>query len=126
MNSLYPRRGIGQTIVKTETIHLSTLDDYCTEQKINLINFMKIDTEGHDFAVLKGSERMLSEKRIAMIQFEYGGCNLDSRVQLGDIFAFLQPYGYKLYKVYPDSLRFYPDYSQSLETFKYSNWVSML
>lgn len=126
MNSLYARRGIGNhEIVKTEKIEIRTVDKYCEEHNIQKIDFMKIDVEGHEFAVLKGAEKMLSSQKISLIQFEYGGCNLDSRVHLGDIWYFVSQFGYKIAKIYPNDLHFFKKYSPQYETFKYSNWVAV-
>lgn len=125
MNSLYPRHGIGEhKIIKTEEVQIRTIDDYCEECGIQQIDFMKVDVEGHELSVFKGASKMLSQKRISMIQFEYGGCNLDSRIYLRDIWDLLAKYGYKMAKIYPDRLHYYHDYDQQLETFKYSNWVA--
>ena len=125
MNSLYARRGVGELeIVKTEEIEIRTVDGYCAEQGIQMIDFMKVDVEGHEFSVFKGAERMLAAGNIAMIQFEYGGCNLDARVYLGDIWELLQSHGYKLAKIHPNEQRHFQKYEQRLEVFKYSNWVA--
>jgi len=63
---------------------------------------------------------MLAARKISMIQFEYGGCNLDANVYLRDIWNLLSMHGYRMAKVYPDRLRHYDEYDQKLETFKYS------
>lgn len=57
-------------------INIRTLDDYCEEHKVKKIDYLKIDTEGYDFEVIKGSSEMLD--KIRFIQFEdfktfYGG-----------------------------------------------------
>lgn len=127
MNSLYARKGIEQIqIMKTELVKICTIDDYCNQNSIQKIDFMKIDVEGHDLWVLKGAKQMMTEKRISMIQFEYGGCNLDARVYLRDIWELLQTYGYKLCKIHPNKLHYIKAYQQELEVFKYSNWVALL
>ena len=80
--------------------------------------------EGHELLVLKGAKQMLTEKRISMIQFEYGGCNLDARVYLRDIWDLLNTYDYKLAKIHPNKLYYFQEYEKQLEVFKYSNWVA--
>ena len=126
MNSLHARRGVANLeILKTEQIEIRTVDEYCCDQGIHRIDFMKVDVEGNELSVFKGSERMLAKGNISIIQFEYGGCNLDSRVLLGDIWELLEAYGYKLAKIYPDALRYFLKYDQRLECFKYSNWVAI-
>lgn len=127
MNSLYPRRGVEQaTAVRTESIPIGTIDSYAQAQGIGRIDLLKIDVEGHELAVFKGMKRMLAEGRVQRIQFEYGGCNLDAKVHLADLWEFLEPYGLLMYKLFPEGLRPMGEYNQNMETFKYSNWVAIL
>ena len=46
----------------TEQIYLDTLDNYCEENKIDQIDYMKIDAEGHDIEVIKGGINLLKEE----------------------------------------------------------------
>lgn len=125
MNSLYTRQGIeGLEIIKTEDIQIRKADDYCVEHEIDHVDFMKIDVEGHELSVLQGASEMMANKRISLIQFEYGGCNLDARVYLRDLWDIFQASGYRLSKIFPDRLEPIEKYDQRLETFKYSNWVA--
>ena len=66
--------------------------DYVKEKNIKTIDFLKIDTEGFEFDVLKGFEEQI--KNVKIIQFEYGGCYLDNNVKLNDIIKYLQNYGF--------------------------------
>lgn len=126
MNSLYARRGVNGFIERgTESIDITTIDLYCRRNRIDRIDLLKLDVEGHELAVIKGAGQMLAGERIQSIQFEYGGCNLDSRVSLGDIWTVLAACGFNLYKLYPEAPRRIERYHQGLETFKYSNWVAM-
>lgn len=68
---------------------------------------------------------MLDQGRIHQIQFEYGGTYIDARILLKDLFDFLIPYGYRLYKIYPNELRPIECYDQRLENFQYQNWVAL-
>lgn len=129
MNSVYQREGLSvlqQTgEVKPTHIQLKTIDNYCQANSIELIDFLKIDVEGHDLAVLTGAQEMLKNGRIRVIQFEYGGACIDARVFLKDFFELLQPYQYQLYKTHTDHLQFMPSYAQTLETFQYQNWLAI-
>lgn len=127
MNSLYQRHGVeGAEATATETIHITTLDEYCEEHGIDHIHFMKVDVEGHELAVFRGAVRMLKERRIDMIQFEYGGCNLDARVFLLDIWEILTKNGLHIAKLFPYSSKPIGNYSQALENFRYSNYIAYL
>jgi hypothetical protein len=62
------------------------------ENNVMTIDFVKIDTEGYELNVLQGFENYLAQVQI--IQFEYGGCNLDSNTKLIDIIKYLEKYGF--------------------------------
>ena len=68
---------------------------------------------------------MLRENRIGIIQFEYGGCNIDSRVLLKDLFGMFEGFSYQFYKIFPKGLTAVTGYSQQFENFQYSNWLAI-
>ena len=109
-----------------EKINIATFDIYCEKNTIQRVDFIKVDVEGHELAVFSGMKRMLSEKQVQLIQFEYGGCNLDARVHLVDIWEYLAEFGFQFYKIFPDGLKAIHSYNTRLEIFKYSNWVAAL
>ena len=127
MNSLYRRQGLEHLGVapqgREETIELQTVDDYCSKRDVIKINYLKLDVEGHELEVLKGAKDALRGGRIEIIQFEYGGCNIDSRVLLKDIFDFVEGLPYLVCKILPENIQQIPRYSQALENFQYSNWL---
>ena len=130
INSLYKRHGLEKSHnlkpqENLELIHLSTLENYCSEKNVTHIDFLKIDVEGHELEVFKGGNRLFLNNQISMIQFEYGGCNIDARVLLKDIFGFFKNKNYNLYKVYPQHLKLHEQYDQTLENFQYPNWVAI-
>lgn len=124
-NSLYRRYGVKQEAQKKEQVALDALENYCREKKIKEVDFIKIDTEGHELEVLKGMKGLLEENRVKMIQFEYGGCDIDSRVFLKDIFDFFKNLDYKIYKIFPNELKIIENYRQDLENFRYANYVAV-
>jgi FkbM family methyltransferase len=127
MNSIYMRHGVeGIVMGAVERISISTIDDYCKDNFIPKIDLLKIDVEGHELAVLKGAKNMLKERRIKRIQFEYGGCYLDARVYLRDIWDYLTDFRFNLYKLHPEGPRKIDQYDQQIETFKYSNWIAII
>ena len=130
INSLYRREGLEEIGLAMqqhqETIHVETADRYCQTMKLgDAIDFCKVDVEGHELEVLKGMTAMLTAKQIKIIQFEYGGCNIDAGVLLKDIFSFFKRFDYMLYKIYPQKLCPIPRYDQRLENFQYQNWAAI-
>ncbi len=131
LNSLYrrPSLELGWGIRREageETVHLDTCDAYIEKAGLRRrIDLCKIDVEGHELEVLRGMSAALRDQQIGMIQFEYGGCNIDSRVFLKDIFNFLQPLDYQMFKIYPRKLRHVSRYDETFENFQYQNWVAV-
>lgn len=122
-NSLYPRHD--KTYDSIETVEIDTLDGYCVERQIDLIDYLKIDTEGHELSVLQGAKALLATGRIRIIQFEYGNNYIDARVFLKDIFELLQPLNYHIYKIMPKSLLHIPEYHHAHEVFIYANYAAI-
>ena len=128
INSLYERRleGLGITYEKSEAVRLTTLDSYCYENGISHVDFLKIDVEGHELAVMRGATEMLKKQTIDCIQFEYGGCWIDSRILFLDMYDFLTSFGYIIGKIMPKGIEFYDIYDQRLETFQMANFLACL
>jgi FkbM family methyltransferase len=124
--SVYNRRldhfGIQNEL--TEVVKVRTLDDFCEENKISKIDFLKLDVEGHELAVLKGANRLLTEGRINAIQFEFGGCNIDSRTFFQDFYYLLSPHFY-LYRIVKNGLVPIEAYTEELEIFKTINYLCL-
>jgi len=109
----------------TETIELITLEEYCKDNKIDHIDFLKLDIEGHELAALKGAGNLLKENKIQFIQFEFGGTNIDSKTYFQDFWYLLQPQ-YKIYRILRDGLREISSYSENNEIFGYTNYLAEL
>jgi FkbM family methyltransferase len=124
-NSVYRRTGVQVKPVAEEIVPCMTLDDYCREQAVKHLSFVKIDVEGHELAVLRGAARMLRESRIDAVQFEYGGTYIDARVFLKDVFSYMEETApsYRLYKMHRRGLIRAPAYSQEFDNFQYANWL---
>jgi FkbM family methyltransferase len=72
-----------------------TLSNYCSTFDVTLVDFLKIDTEGADYLVLLGAERLLKEKRIKFIQVEKAEHILLSGYTFDDLTKYLESFGYK-------------------------------
>jgi len=80
----------------------TTLDLLCAQSQIERVDFLKIDTEGCEFKVLKGATGLLARGAIDVIQFEFNEMNVFSRVFMADFFELLP--GYALYRLLPSGL----------------------
>jgi hypothetical protein len=68
---------------------------------------------------------MLSEGRISSIQWEFGGCNIDSRTFFRDFFYVLND-RYRIWRVVKDGMTPIPEYRESLEVFDTVNYFAEL
>jgi hypothetical protein len=85
-----------------------TGDAYLAKHAIDRIDFLKIDVEGAEYRVLNGFARGLADRRITVIQLEYGHINIFSHFLLLDFYRLLEPLGFALGKLYPDGVAFKP------------------
>ena len=84
-----------------EQVHVNTIDNYCKNNDINHIHILKIDTEGHELDVLAGAKNMFSQHAVDFVQFEFGGCNIDTRTYVQDFFYFFNEYGFTIHLITP-------------------------
>lgn len=123
MNSLHrPHRPAPDSA--TEDVPTTTLDAYAAQHGLQRFALVKIDTEGHDLAVLHGARGLLADHRISVAQFEYNHLWVYARSFLCDAFELLQPLGYRLGKLTPRGVEFYPHWDMDLETFVGGNYVA--
>ena len=106
--------------------YVVTGDSYCWNQphSIEYIDYLKIDSEGHEYEVLQGFMGMLSQQRIGCIQFEYGNMNILTKHLLIDFSKMLVPLGYVLGKLTPERVNF-KDYHLSDEDFRGPDYVAV-
>jgi FkbM family methyltransferase len=84
-----------QSTVKVKSIRL---DDYVLLHKILQIAYMKIDVEGFELSVLKGSIELLKNKKIDIIQLEINGQLINSYTDVKELIDLLEFYNYSLYQ----------------------------
>jgi FkbM family methyltransferase len=122
-NSLHKPSGVPSNVA-TEEVTTITLDEYADRLGLQGISLVKIDTEGHDLAVLRGASALLAENRIGVVQFEYNHRWVFAHSFLHDAFELFEPFGYYLGKLTPRAVEFYPRWDFELETFVEGNYVA--
>lgn len=83
-------------------VKIRTIDSVCAEEGIDQIDLLKLDIEGAELAALKGAQRMLTRKRIGLIQFEFGLPALAAGVHLRDFFDLLD--GWNIHRIVKDGV----------------------
>ena len=123
-NSVVPFRSAERSSTGTETILLSTVDEFCSDTGIREVALLKIDAEGHDLAVVRGAREMLARHAIELVQFEYNWRWVESRSFLFDAFEYLEDLGYRVGKVCPRGIEVYPRWHPELESFREANYLA--
>ncbi|MBF0336113.1 MAG: FkbM family methyltransferase [Alphaproteobacteria bacterium] len=99
------------------------LDDLAVELGLGRIDLLKIDTEGHELAVLRGAAKMIATGLIDAIQFEFNETNVISRVFFKDFWDLLSD-RYNLYRLLPENAIAIEAYSAPFcEVFAFQNIV---
>lgn len=81
----------------TAEIHIRTLDDILLNNdafNLNTNTLIKIDTEGHELAVLRGAIGLIREARIEYICLELRISGVSDSYNPSDIFVFMNEYNY--------------------------------
>ena len=95
---------------------LATGGQYCDENNINHIDFLKIDVEGAEHLVLEGFSNLLSSQRIKVIQFEYGYTHADVHFLMKDFYRMFESSGYLVGPLKPTGVLF-GDFAYKLNDF---------
>lgn len=77
-----------------------SIDEYCSEENIKKVDWMKIDVQGFELYVFEGMKEMLQQKKIKNVLFEYEAWAEESAgLKAGTAAAFIQSQGYELFSL---------------------------
>jgi len=125
MASIYERRleHFDMKMNLKEEVEIKTIDGFCKSNRIKRIHFLKIDAEGHELKILDGASDMLNSGAIDFIQFEFGGCNIDSRTFFQN-FYYLLKNRYRIFRILRDGLFPIDEYKEIYEAFITTNYLA--
>jgi FkbM family methyltransferase len=87
----------GGAVKSAESVSATTVDEFCLKNRIQNVDLIKIDTDGHEFHVLRGARETLGQHRPHVI-FEIGLYLLRERgITFDQYYDFLSSFGYRLY-----------------------------
>jgi FkbM family methyltransferase len=104
-----------------EKVKMDTLDNYCEMNGV-IPHLLKIDVEGHELSVLLGSLTII--KKILVVQFEFGGCNIDSRNYFQD-FYYLMKDNFIIYRILNNGIYELSNYKEIYEVFITVNYLAI-
>ena len=84
-------------IVNKEKVKVDTIDNYCEEKNIDFIDLLKIDTQGYEDKVLKGSLETIKKNKIGIILTEIMFDDVyNKHFSFSDIEKFLIPNNFRM------------------------------
>lgn len=102
-------------------VQVATLDSFA--KGLPKPNALKIDVEGLELQVLLGATETLRE--LSLIQFEFGGTNIDTRVFFKDFFQLLSP-KFRILRLCPSGrLREIRRYREDDECFRFTTYYAV-
>ena len=125
-SSIYDRVVLSSIPVKKITVPVTYLDKFCQDNHIEHIHFLKIDTEGSEWNVLQGANKLITNGQIDTIQFEYGGTYPDANITLHQVYTYLTAKNYSIFRLTEDGLVYIPQWRDALENSHLSNYLAVL
>jgi hypothetical protein len=83
---------------------------------------VKIDIEGHELSALRGFGSALDSTRV--LQFEFGGTDIDTRTFFQDFWYFFRDRNFDLYRITPLGAQKITRYQESDEYFSITNYIA--
>ena len=124
LSSLTKRRldHFGTDFGQSESCEVVTLDSWASSTKV-IPSLIKIDVEGHELDVLKGGLKTLALAQV--IQFEFGGCNIDTRTFFKDFWYLLTEAGFQIHRISEGGPIRISHYSEQDEFFRTTNYLAV-
>lgn len=76
--------------------------EYCEKNRIGNIDLLKIDAEGSEFEILQAFKSFFQEKKVSLVQFEFGHAMLESKLYFRDFFNFFSLFDYRFSILLPN------------------------
>jgi FkbM family methyltransferase len=91
----------GAGTAPTQEVEIVTGDDFCQDHGVDTIDYLKIDTEGHELEVLRGFHGMLGRFAIDVLELEVGMNWENSRqIPIERVKGYVEPIGYYVFRLY--------------------------
>jgi len=88
-----------------------------------VVDMAKIDVEGFELMVLRGFGDAIRYVRV--LQFEFGGTNIDTKVFFRDLWRFFEEAGFDLYRITPLGVMRIERYQERDEVFVIANFIAV-
>jgi len=112
----------GIDFTQSEIVDVTTLDSWAKATNI-APNLIKIDVEGHELDVLKGGLNTWALAEV--VQFEFGGCNIDTKTFFQDFWYLFTEAGFAIYRISESGPIHISEYSETDECFRTTNYLAV-
>ena len=87
----------GQDNAVCEAVDMTTIDDFCKDNGVNGVSFIKCDTEGSEFLVFRGAQGAIKRSRpVVLTEVDIGNMSRYG-YKPSDLEDFFSPLGYKIF-----------------------------
>lgn len=105
-------------------VQVISLNEYIKKNFSNkVIDFLKVDTEGNEYEVIKGLGSSI--KKVKVIQFEFGATSVDTKISFFQFWTLLKKNNFQLFRMGPNNLFQLQSYSIEDEFIEYSNFIAI-
>lgn len=109
---------------RKETVNAIRFEEYwCENLSDRILDLVKIDVEGHELDVLNGFGDVILKTRV--VQFEFGGCNIDTKTYFRDFWYFFKSKNFSIYRITPLGVVKIKNYSEMDECFRTTNYIAI-
>jgi FkbM family methyltransferase len=99
-------------------IDVTTLDLFMDQHRLDFVDFVKLDLEGHETFALEGARNAIESRRIGSVSFEFGMANVNSRTFFIDFWEMFHRVGWRIYRILPGQrIEEIASYSRDYERF---------
>lgn len=93
------RPGMSDTsLISTKEVNISTLDDWAKNKGVTKADFMKLDVQGAELDILKGSKNILGSVRAVEVEVQFNPLYIGVPL-FGDVDRYLRRQGFSLWRI---------------------------
>lgn len=121
------RRQLGHLNIRfdpMEEVEVRRFEDYWKQALSGrIIDIVKIDVEGYELMVLRGFGEAI--RKVRVLQFEFGGTNIDTKVFFRELWRFFEDAGFDVYRITPLGVMHIDRYRERDELFIIANFIAV-